>query len=263
MTVTRCRVSFAHLCHPEYRPDLYCGNHPPCRTHRNGASRDQRSGSCRAMDPPTPVDRGGERVITSLRPHATWTRRRRIVLTMASIVVAFALYEIVTSWVAYTGDAYVLSYLVTLAPEVTGRIIAVHVIDNQNVTQGDLVVTIDPTPFQLLVDQRQAEVNEASAQIAADQDTIAATQAALAAATDAATFANETQTRQATLAKMQDVSRADLDQADDDLRRANAALDATRADVSRAQSTTAMHLAAQVRAASQLARAQCSWHAPG
>jgi membrane fusion protein, multidrug efflux system len=180
------------------------------------------------------------------------TRLRRIGATVAVILGAFTLYEVATSIVVYTSDAYVQSDLVALAPQITGRIVAVHVSDNQNVAQGDLLVTIDPLPFQLAVDQRRAELNEAQAQLAADRDTVAAAQDAFTGATSAAAYARDTQVRAAALATAQAGSRAELDQANDALVRAEAAVDVARATIARAQSTTAMHRAAQVRAAAAL-----------
>jgi multidrug efflux system membrane fusion protein len=135
------------------------------------------------------------------------TRRRRIGIAAAAVVGVFVLYEVTTSYLAYTADAYVESDLVALAPQITGRIVSVHVTDNQNVVQGDLLATIDPVPFQLTVDQRRAEVDEARAQVSADQHVIASAQDALAAAASAARYAHETQTRLATLTKAQDVSQ--------------------------------------------------------
>jgi multidrug efflux system membrane fusion protein len=180
------------------------------------------------------------------------TRRRRIGFTVATIFGVFAVYEIATSIVAYTPDAYVQSDLVALAPQITGRIVGVHVSDNQSVAQGDLLATIDPLPFQLAVDQRQAELSETHAQLEADRDTVAAAQDAFAGATSAAGYAHDTQARAAALVTAQADSRAELDQANDALSRAEAALDGARAMIARAQSTTAMHQAAQVRAAEAL-----------
>jgi multidrug efflux system membrane fusion protein len=168
----------------------------------------------------------------------------------------FALYEIATSFIAYTADAYTQSDLVGVAPQVSGRIIAVSVTDNQNVAQGDLLATIDPIPFQLIADQHRAEVEEARAQVAADQDTVTSAQAALAAATAAATYAGQTHSRLATLATADDASRSDLQKADDDLGQAAAAVEARQAGIARAQATAARHRAAQARATAALATAE-------
>jgi multidrug efflux system membrane fusion protein len=184
------------------------------------------------------------------------TRRRRIGATVVAVLGVFVLYEVVTSFLTYTADAYVQSDLVALAPQITGRIVGVHVSDNQNLAQGDLLATIDPVPFQLALDQRQAELNEAHAQLEVDRDTVAAAQDAFAAATSAAAYARDNQARAAVLASAQAASRADLDEANDALRRAEAALDAARTTIARAQSTSAMHQAAQTQAAAALAFAQ-------
>jgi len=148
------------------------------------------------------------------------TRAKRFGIAAVILVAIFIAYEAITSYLAYTADAYVRSDLVSLAPQVTGRVIAVHVTDNQDVQEGDLLASIDPVPFQLVADQHRAEVEEARAQITSDHNRIASAQAARAAANSAASFARETQTRLATLAKSQDVSKVELDQADDALRRA-------------------------------------------
>src|SRR5215831_15458384 len=142
-------------------------------------------------------------------------RGRRVGIAAAIALAAFAAYEVTTSFLAYTGDAYVQSDLVSVAPQVTGRIIAVHITDNQEVAEGDLLATIDAVPFELTVDQRRAEAAEARAQIASDQHRIASAQDALAAAISAANYARDTQTRMTTLAASQVVTRVALDRASD------------------------------------------------
>ena len=95
------------------------------------------------------------------------------------MLVLFVLWEAFTYFVAYTDDAYVRSDLVAVAPEVTGPIIAVHVVDNQAVKKGDKLVTIDPVPFQLDVNQRQAQIDEAAALLKVAQEQLSTAQEAL------------------------------------------------------------------------------------
>jgi len=184
------------------------------------------------------------------------TRKKRVSLAVVIALAAFAAYKLITSLLAYTGDAYVQSDLVWLAAQVTRRVIAVHIADNQDVTEGDLLATIDPVPFWLAADQRRAEATEARAQIAADQHRIEPAGDTLAAAVSAANYAKETQTRFSTLASAQDVSRVDLDQANDALRRAIAARDAGRQEVDAAQSMLSMYQAAEARTAAALSLAE-------
>jgi multidrug efflux system membrane fusion protein len=183
------------------------------------------------------------------------TRRRRIGVAVATVFGLFVAYQVATSFLAYTADAYVQSDLVAVAPEITGRIIGVHVVNNQDVVRGDPLVTIDPVPFQLEADQRRAEIAEARAQLDADQDTIASAKATLSASMAAATYASQTSTRLSALSAAQDAPRAELEKAQDDLRQAEAAVDAGHAAIDRAQATASMHQAAEARANAALATA--------
>src|SRR6516165_10741765 len=103
--------------------------------------------------------------------------RRRVVLVLSGIAVALGLYWASGYFFAYTDDAYVTSDLVSVAPYISGRILRVNIVDNQTVKKGELLTTIDPTPFQLALNEKQAKRTEAEAQLAVDRDVIAATQA--------------------------------------------------------------------------------------
>jgi membrane fusion protein, multidrug efflux system len=184
------------------------------------------------------------------------TRRKRVALVGGGLLGAFALYELVTSYVAYTDDAYVRSDLVGVAPEVTGRIVAVHVIDNQEVRNGDPLVTIDPTPFELVVAQKQAEIVETKAQVAADQDVIASAEDVRNGAAAALEYARVTQERTARLTSTGDVARQQLDQANDSLQRAEADLAAAEAAIAKARATADLHRAAEARAEADMATAK-------
>ncbi len=71
-------------------------------------------------------------------------------------------------WQAYmaapwTRDGTVRAYVVTIAPEVSGRIVQLPVADNQFVHKGDLLIAIDPTDYAIAVDLAQAAADQASA----------------------------------------------------------------------------------------------------
>jgi multidrug efflux system membrane fusion protein len=172
------------------------------------------------------------------------------------LVTAFLAYEVVTFFVAYTDDAYVRSDLVAVAPEVTGRIIGVHVVDNANVREGDPLVTIDPVPFQLVVNEQLAEIEEAKAQIEAARSAILSAQDAADAAASALAYAQITQKRQVALVKSAAVSQQILDKANDELRRAEAARAASQASVAEKKSDLALRQAKLAMAEALLATAQ-------
>ena len=138
------------------------------------------------------------------------SRLRRLVTVGGTLLILFILWETFTFFVAYTDDAYVRSDLVAVAPEVTGPITTVHVVDNQTVKKGDKLVSIDPVPFQLDVNQRQAQIDEASALLKVAQEELTTAQEALVAATSTHTYAVEQQARFAVLAAENNAPRAEL-----------------------------------------------------
>jgi membrane fusion protein, multidrug efflux system len=64
-----------------------------------------------------------------------------------------------------THDAFLYADTAGLAPDVSGRIIKLHVHDNQRVSKGDLLVEIDAEPFELRLRQARAQVAALQAQI--------------------------------------------------------------------------------------------------
>jgi membrane fusion protein (multidrug efflux system) len=60
-----------------------------------------------------------------------------------------------------TDDAYVKADIAQIAPEVSGRVLAVPVRDQTPVHAGDPLVKIDAAPFQLAFDKASAELDDA------------------------------------------------------------------------------------------------------
>ncbi len=77
----------------------------------------------------------------------------------------------------WTRDGQILANVVHVAPQVSGPIVAVHVVDNQRVSQGSLLFEIDPTLYQQAV--HQAEADLAQAQAEAKEAAVDAAQVAL------------------------------------------------------------------------------------
>ena len=86
-----------------------------------------------------------------------------------------------------TYDASIQAYVVNMAPEVSGRIVELNVLDNQLVKEGQVLFQIDPKPYQLRVDQARAAVQGLEAQLAiATSEVASQTSGAAAAATEIA-----------------------------------------------------------------------------
>ena len=91
-----------------------------------------------------------------------WTRGLiRVVLTIVVLALAISLGR--TMWDIYvlspwTRDGRVRVYVVDAAPEVSGTVVSVPVVDNQLVHRGDPLFVLDPVRFHLDVDAARARL---------------------------------------------------------------------------------------------------------
>jgi multidrug resistance efflux pump len=100
-------------------------------------------------------------------PAAGASRERRIVLvTLLVLLVIFVYHMIADRFTPYTSQAAIDTFLVQIAPEVTGPVVTVEVSDNRRVKQGDVLFRIDQRPFQIAL--RAAQANLVLATQAAD-----------------------------------------------------------------------------------------------
>ena len=102
-------------------------------------------------------------------PRAPARRRLRIipvVITLAMVTSAAvfgrAMWDVYME-APWTRDGTVRVYVVTMAPEVAGRIVELRVADNQFVHKGDLLMVIDPTDYRIAVSLAEAAVQRAQA----------------------------------------------------------------------------------------------------
>jgi membrane fusion protein (multidrug efflux system) len=71
-----------------------------------------------------------------------------------------------------TDDAYVNGYVTFVAPRVSGQVARVLVDDNYRVKKGDVLVELDPEPFQVQVAIKQAAVDTAQANLVLAQASV-------------------------------------------------------------------------------------------
>jgi len=184
------------------------------------------------------------------------SRKRRFFTVVGAILALFVAWEVLTWFVAYTDDAYVRSDLIGVAPEVTGPIVELSIVDNQEIRKGDRLYRIDPVPFQLDVNTRQAQIEEQTALVKVAQEELDAANAALEQAKSSHTYAVQEQARFAVLAASDNAPRAALDKANDELRRATAAMTIAYAAIARAETRINVHKAALAVATAERATAQ-------
>jgi multidrug resistance efflux pump len=135
---------------------------------------------------------------------------RPFLITLAAVALAAPLGW--AMWGVYmeapwTRDATVRADVVTMAPEVAGRIVELDVVDNEYVRKDDLLLVIDPTNYRIAVSQSeaaqqaQANMQNIDAQMNVQQAQIDASQAQLQRGRAALVFAQQQAERYQKLAK--------------------------------------------------------------
>jgi multidrug resistance efflux pump len=83
-----------------------------------------------------------------------------ILITLSTVAVsalfAWAMWQVYMG-APWTRDGTVRAYVVTMAPEVAGRIVKLTVADNQFVHKGDMLFEIDPADYRIALEQAQAQ----------------------------------------------------------------------------------------------------------
>jgi membrane fusion protein, multidrug efflux system len=179
-----------------------------------------------------------------------------MLLGIGALLLLIAAWQVLTSFIAYTDDAYVRSDLVAVAPQVTGQIVTVAVTDNQTVHRGDLLIEIDRTPFQSAVNASQAMLLQANATAQAGRASKAAAHDQLDSAAAQLTDAQSIENRIAAISKSGAISRDEQDEALASSRASQARVDANRAAIDRVQSLLAGQQAAIAQAQAELAGAE-------
>jgi len=107
-------------------------------------------------------------------------RIRRLLLMVALpivLVVAGLWYWVHSSRFQDTDNAYVVADQVNVAPQIAGRVLSVPVAQNQVVTEGQVLLSIDPLPFQIALDQANANLETVRNQIQSQQAALVGAQA--------------------------------------------------------------------------------------
>ena len=79
-----------------------------------------------------------------------------------------------------TDDAYIQAHTIDIASQVNGKVQRVFVKNQQQVAKNELLFTIDPKPYEIALQQAQANLENTKQQIKAEQNAVKAARAALA-----------------------------------------------------------------------------------
>jgi len=89
-----------------------------------------------------------------------------LVVLLAAAVGAYAAYMHYRDRVS-SDDAEVDGHIAAVAPKISGNVLEVLVLDNQQVKAGQVLVRIDPRDFQEKVDRAEADLKHAESQLRA------------------------------------------------------------------------------------------------
>src|ERR1700737_1768485 len=126
---------------------------------------------------PAPRDQPADHATESKPAVGSVGRRRQLriaLIALGTLVIVFVIIPRIfhALHAVSTDDAYVNSYVTFVAPRVIGQVARVLVDDNNRVKTGDVLVELDPEPYQVQVAIKQATVNSARANLVETQATV-------------------------------------------------------------------------------------------
>jgi membrane fusion protein (multidrug efflux system) len=154
-----------------------------------------------------------------------------------------------------TDNAYVQQDMVSISPDVSGRIVSVNVRENQHVKAGDVLFQIDPEPYRIALAQADASLATARVQVATMATDTGSAAADIESAKADISLAQGTYDRQAALMKRGFTTKASLDAAQHEVAAGRAKLATAMASAAKARTQLGSGDASGTPAAIQAAMA--------
>src|SRR5215203_40119 len=108
-----------------------------------------------------------------------WTTPWKVAVVIFPIVMIAMLLLALNIVAPTTGDVRVVKYVVPVVSQVRGRVVEVPVENNRPVKKGDVLFSIDPTPYQNEVHSLEAKLLSDEAKLGADRERFIEAQAKL------------------------------------------------------------------------------------
>ena len=141
------------------------------------------------------------------------TKQKKITLLFFSTLLAiFIIYFCFHGWfIAYTDDAYIRGNVIIVSPRINGHVENVMVKNSQYVKKGDLLLTIDPTPFKLKLNVKKATLKEELEELKVQQNNLKTAQKKLVSIQNEYKIAGIQYDRYQNLSQTGAVSRQDFE----------------------------------------------------
>ncbi|WEK42808.1 MAG: HlyD family secretion protein [Candidatus Sphingomonas colombiensis] len=173
---------------------------------------------------------------TTAPPKRRGVSRVALMLCVPLVIAAIGGYFYLTSGrYISTDNAYVRQDMISVSPDVSGRIVAVNVRENQQVKAGDVLFRIDPEPYRIALAQTEADLSTARVQVSTMATDTGSAAADIQNARAELTLAEATYGRQTTLMKQGFTTRASFDAATQGVAAAKAKLATAAAAAARAR----------------------------
>nr|WP_203425246.1 HlyD family secretion protein [Sinorhizobium sp. BG8] len=134
-----------------------------------------------------------------------------------------------------SSQATLQAFVISVAPEVAGRVIEVGVLDNTRVAPKQMLFRIDPYQYQIAVSEAEAQLDSVGQQIGASTANVNNAQAKVVEARAARELALEQVNRASQMFERGVYAQTRFDEAKASFDQADAAVDAAEADLKRAQ----------------------------
>lgn len=135
-----------------------------------------------------------------------------------------------------TENAYINADVVSVAAQLSGRVVAVYIKDNQHVHKGDALFDVDMQPFAIALERAQADLAQARQNARQDNAEVVAARALVAQAESDLANAHSTYTRDKELVAQHFLSQQALDDAQTRMQALQATLEQTHAKLAKALS---------------------------
>jgi membrane fusion protein, multidrug efflux system len=111
-----------------------------------------------------PEDQNGKQQEPAPPPPQPSNRRYIVIGVIVLLAIAAGSFYWHSTYTEDTDDAQVDGNLYQISSRIAGHVVAVNVSDNQMVKKGDVLAEMDPTDYQVAVDQAEADLAAAQAQ---------------------------------------------------------------------------------------------------
>jgi membrane fusion protein (multidrug efflux system) len=168
-----------------------------------------------------------------------WTRIIIMFIVPALLVLGGAYMWLTSGGSVSTDDAQIRQDIVSVSPQVNGQVVEVMVRNGARVKRGDLLFRIDPQPYQVALENAQAQLASAQLQTKVLRTTAAGTGGDIAGAEANLKIKQNALARQQALLKQGFTTRADYEDALNEVKTAETQLADARARAANANAAVA------------------------